>query len=591
MERRMLVLVVLMVLFLGIGSLGTAQAGMPQSEQAGWRTGLAAGPAHPPREPTAQPWQPSGGHYPGCLISVNTTHDELNADGDCSLREAIEAANSDTAVDGCVQGCGGDTIVVPVGTYILTIAGAGEDTNQTGDLDLLDNLNLVGDGSTETVLDGNNLDRLLDILPGRTVAVNSMSIAHGRVYDENGGGIRNQGDLTLDHVTLYGNAVVSTIAWGGGGLSNQASPQDASATLNDCLVITNTAPIAGGLHNVGWLTAVTATMMVNRTTVRGNSASLWAGGLYNGFEVNATNTVAVMTLTDSLIEHNMALSGYGQVGGVDNEGYPYSNCTATLTVDRSTIRNNTAASNCDFCGFAGGIKNMMGTIVVRDSTISGNSASGTGYAGGEGGGLFIVSGAATLINSTVSGNEASGSGLANLSGVGGGIAIITPYFEATLILTNTTIAGNSTNVGGGGIASVNLGSGTPTIIFKNSLVGDNSAPTGMGESCYNPSVGSGIGLLDSLGNNLEDHGTCGFDQPTDLPDTGPLLWPMADNGGGTETHALQFGSPAIDAGDDTACPLTDQRGIARPQGYACDIGAYEALFFRVFLPLTIRSGP
>lgn len=590
MERKMLVLVVLAAFFLSLGSLGAAQGGMPPPEQAGWRTGLA-GPAHLSREPTAQLWQSTGGHYPGCLIIVNTTHDEMNADGDCSLREAIEAANTDTAVDGCVQGCGDDTIVVPAGTYMLAIAGAGEDANQTGDLDILDNAYITGDGADLTILDGDNLDRLLDILPGRTVAVNNLTITHGRVYDENGGGIRNQGNLTLNYVTLYDNAVISTIAWGGGGLSNQASPQDAGATLNDCLIITNTAPIAGGLQNVGWLTDVTATLTADHTTIRGNSASLWAGGLYNGEEVNATNTVAIMTLNHSLIENNTALSGNGNVGGVDNVGWPDNNCAATLTVDHSAIRNNAAASNCDFCGFAGGIRNIMGTIVVRDSTISGNSASGTGYAGGEGGGLFVISGGATLINSTVSGNEASGSGLANLSGIGGGIAVITPYFEATLILTNTTVADNSTNAGGGGIASVNLGSGTPTIIFKNSLVGDNSAPAGLGDSCYDPDIGSGIGLLDSLGNNLEDHDTCGFDQPTDLPNTDPLLWPLADNGGGTQTHALQFGSPAIDAGDDAACPPADQRGVARPQGYACDIGAYEALFFRVFLPLTIRSGP
>jgi len=588
MERKMLVLVVLMVLFLGAGSLGVAQAGMPQPEQAGWRTGLAAGPTYLSREATAQPWHPGDRPCPDRVIGVNTTDDELNADGDCSLREAIEAANTNTVVDGCVQGCRDDTIYVPAGTYTLTIPGGGEDNNQTGDLDILDNAYITGDGAGLTILDGNNLDRLLDILPGRTVVVNNLTVTRGRVYDENGGGIRNQGDLTLNYVTLHDNAVISTVAWGGGGLSNQASPQDASAALNDCLVISNTAPIAGGLQNVGWLTAVTATMRVNRTTIRGNSASLWAGGLYNGEEVNAASTVAIMTLADSLIENNTALSGYGMAGGVDNVGWPDSNCSATLIVDRSTIRNNAASSDCDYCGYAGGVRNTLGTIVVRDSTISGNSASGTGFVGGQGAGLLILSGAATLVNSTISGNEASGSGLANLSGIGGGIAIATPWFEATLTLTNTTVANNSTNTGGGGIASLNLGSGTPAITFKNSLVGGNSAPPGAGESCYNPDLGAGTGLLISLGNNLEDYSSCFFDQPTDLPDTDPLLYPLAYYGGSTQTHALWPGSPAIDAGDDAACPPADQRGVTRPQGYACDIGAYEAVIFRVFLPLAIR---
>jgi CSLREA domain-containing protein len=543
---------------------------------------LAAASPRPRAGPAARPWQAPVRPCPDRVISVNTTDDELNSDGDCSLREAIEAANTNTVVDGCVEGCRDDTIFVPSGTYTLTIPGAGEDNNQTGDLDILDNAYITGDGSGLTMLDGNNLDRLLDILPGRTVVVNDLTVTHGRVYDENGGGIRNQGILTLNHVTLYGNAVVSALALGGGGLGNQATPQDASATLNNCLVMTNTAPIAGGLLNVGWLSFVAATLTVNHTTIRDNSASLWAGGLYNGEEVNASDTVATMILSESLIENNTALSGYGNVGGVDNVGWPESNCSATLTVERSTIRNNVAASECDYCGFAGGIRNALGTLVVRDSTISGNTASGTGFGGGEGGGLFIISGAATLANSTVSGNQTSGSGLANMSGIGGGIAIITPYAEATLVLTSTTIAKNSTNVGGGGIASVNLGNGIPTIAFKSNIIDDNGAPPGTGQGCTNPDIGYGIGTIISLGYNIEDYNYCGFSQLTDLPSTDALLYPLTDNGGGTQTHALLRGSPAIDRG---SCPdfAVDQRGLPRPVDIpgipdaadGCDIGAYE----------------
>jgi len=69
-------------------------------------------------------------------IAVTTTADELNADGDCSLREAIQAANTDTAVDACPAGSGADTIVVPAGTYAISIAGTGEDANATGDFDI-----------------------------------------------------------------------------------------------------------------------------------------------------------------------------------------------------------------------------------------------------------------------------------------------------------------------------------------------------------------------------------------------------------------------------------------------------------------------
>jgi hypothetical protein len=63
--------------------------------------------------------------------------------------------------------------------------------------------------------------------------------------------------------------------------------------------------------------------------------------------------------------------------------------------------------------------------------------------------------------------------------------------------------------------------------------------------------------------------------PGDQVNTDPMVGPLAENGGPTLTHALLTGSPAIDAGDDAVCPATDQRGVSRPQGVACDIGAYE----------------
>src|SRR5437899_746823 len=73
-------------------------------------------------------------------ILVTTTADELNADGDCSLRDAIQAANTDAAVDTCPAGSGADTIVVPAGSYALSIAGIGENANASGDLDITSDL-------------------------------------------------------------------------------------------------------------------------------------------------------------------------------------------------------------------------------------------------------------------------------------------------------------------------------------------------------------------------------------------------------------------------------------------------------------------
>ena len=79
----------------------------------------------------------------------------------------------------------------------------------------------------------------------------------------------------------------------------------------------------------------------------------------------------------------------------------------------------------------------------------------------------------------------------------------------------------------------------------------------------------------SLGNNLDSDGTCGLTGAGDLPNTDPLLGPLAANGGPTLTHALLPGNTAIDTGDDDSCPATDQRGVVRPPRAACEIGAYE----------------
>ena len=124
-------------------------------------------------------------------IVVNTTDDELNTDGDCSLREVIQAANTDTAIDGCTAGSGTDTINVPAGIYILSIPGTGEDANVTGDLDITSNLTINGAGVASTIVDGGSIDRVIEIRPGATTQINGVTIRNG-----NNSGVFNQGTLT-----------------------------------------------------------------------------------------------------------------------------------------------------------------------------------------------------------------------------------------------------------------------------------------------------------------------------------------------------------------------------------------------------------
>jgi CSLREA domain-containing protein len=132
-------------------------------------------------------------------ITVNTIDDELNSDGDCSLREAVQAANTDTAVDGCAAGSGADTIDVPAGTHTLSISGAGEDANATGDLDITDDLTITGVGTTSTVIDGAGIDRVFSTLSGATVEMTGVTVRNGTMAE--GGGIYNSGTATLTDVT------------------------------------------------------------------------------------------------------------------------------------------------------------------------------------------------------------------------------------------------------------------------------------------------------------------------------------------------------------------------------------------------------
>src|SRR3954469_23566971 len=114
-------------------------------------------------------------------IAVTTQSDSLILDGVCSLREAVAAANSDVTVGGCTAGSGADVIDVPKGTFELTRAGASEDLDNTGDLDIRSDLVLAGAGAGATTIDAAGLDRVLDVpIAGPTVTIQNLTVTGGR---------------------------------------------------------------------------------------------------------------------------------------------------------------------------------------------------------------------------------------------------------------------------------------------------------------------------------------------------------------------------------------------------------------------------
>ena len=348
---------------------------------------------------------------------------------------------------------------------------------------VIDN-DVILDGEGSVTLDGGQEHRVFAVAVGTSAELRRFTLTRGLGY--NGGGLLNDGTLTLTESTVSGNSAAGGVDSRGGGISN-----------NGTLTLTN-------------------------STVSDNTSSTAGGGISNS---------ETLTLTNSAVSENVAAYG----GGISNSG--------TLTLADSTVSGNDVGYD------GGGIYNeTFAAITLTDSTVSGNTA--IWYGGGlYNGGLGTV----VLTNSTVSGNSGA---------YGGGIY---DGGSTTITLTNCTLSANTGSYGSG---INNLG----TLTLRNTLV-DNDCADGS--------------ISVSVGGNIESPGdTCGFDtnkgDQFDVTAEQLNLGPLQDNGGPTMTHALLPGSVAIDVILEADCvdadgePLTtDQRGVARPQGDSCDVGAFE----------------
>ncbi|MGH8490520.1 MAG: choice-of-anchor Q domain-containing protein, partial [Gammaproteobacteria bacterium] len=308
-------------------------------------------------------------------------------------------------------------------------------------------------------------------------------------------------------------------------------------------------------------------LTLHSTTVSGGSAYDLpddGGGVYNS---------GILTLTNSTVSGNGSL---GDGSGIANTG--------TLTVSNSTVTDNYAVY-----GVGGGVFNS-GTLTLTNSTVSGNSLYTGSYSYAPGCGVFN-SGTAILTNSTVSGNRSDGRGSCSGGGIsnygtltltnstvsansGGGIYNGERYYDpdrpiAILTLSNSTVSGNTA----GGVTNRK---GTLLTLARTLISGNKSYSAGSNVESSGTIVANNHNLFGHDG----DAGVVGFSPgPTDIvpnEDLGAILKPLADNGGPTKTRALPAGSPAIDQSPaNSGCKPTDQRGVTRPQGAACDIGAFE----------------
>ena len=321
--------------------------------------------------------------------------------------------------------------------------------------------------------------------------------------------------LTIDGFSLPSHIQISgdTDNDGTGDVSVFQISGPSIVELNGLDIIKGKAGFAngGGISNLGTLNLMNSTIS--------NNSSFLGGGIFNSGN---------LTISNSNVSGNSAFTGGGGVLN-DNGG--------TITVVNSTISNNSAPNG-------GGIFNLSttGTVNISNSTLSGNSVSDNG------GGLSNW-GTLTATNITLLGNSAAkyGGGIFNLG---------------TSTITNSTISESSALISGGGIFNANILNYTNTIVANSTSGGD----------CFNDN----LGMINTNTHNLVENNSASPNQcgvPSLISD--PKLGVLSDNGGFTQTMALGAGSPAIDAGDDAKCPATDQRGMTRPQGSHCDIGAYE----------------
>ena len=305
-------------------------------------------------------------------------------------------------------------------------------------------------------------------------------------------------------------------------------------------------------------------------------------------------SAGICTLRDAVQAANTDTAVNGCTAGSGDDTIDLTGVTGTVTLtggDLATSSNITingpGASLLAIDGnhLSGVFDVTAGALTLTNLTIQNGTALG-------GGGIFIDSGATAIAtNCTLNGNSSS-------VGVGGGI-----YNRGTATLTNCTLTGNSTGPGGSGGGIFSKG----TVTLTNCTLSGNSAATGGG--IYNggtatlantivansPSGGDceNSGIVTDNGHNLiqDAANTCGLTNGTngDIVGFDPVLGPLADYGGPTQTLALLTGSPAIDAGDPIVCAApavnnVDQRGAPRafPGDPICDIGAYE---FGALLPL------
>lgn len=536
-------------------------------------------------------------------FNVTTQNDTLDANpGDgfcadagaaCSLRAAIGESNALA---------GADTIVLPAGTYTQTLAAPNEDANLGGDWDITSVMTIQGNGEFSCALEaastlGTATERVLDIRAGGNLTLSRVMVRNGNfsgtmTASTRGAGIENLGTITLNDVIVRDNRITSSSGNPiGAGIYNAA----ATITMNSTSVTANINTMQAGSSFGGGMALLTGSTLNFINSVVENNDAFATGGFAFGAGIYIEGVFTV-NMTNGLISNNRGSGSSGSNGngvralsnvgasvfnatgttfrdnkgltGTSNQGagiqfFTTSAAGGTLTATLDNVRINDNTGNAAGIGINATVNGGNMNINILNSGIFKNS-------GGTNGGAIFVTNAGSAVpasstatvnitNSTISTNTSSGNG--------GGFALEQPSAGAvTANLNHVTIAGNSGGTGGG----INHAA-TGTINMKNSVVGDNTGGAA-------PDISGGIVSGDY--NHVENTTGAVITGTTTNNATGDAsLGPFVLFVGGP-VHMPSAASPLVNTipSGSNGCGTTintDQRGVGRAQGGACEKGSVE----------------
>ncbi len=510
--------------------------------------------------------------------------------GVCSLRAAVQTAN--------MCGDDNDEIILAVsGTYTLTLGGATDDDDASGDLDIFAGVQIRAGlppilPPVSAVIDAQNLDRVFDIHPETAhVSFQGFKIIRGHldpsahpVGDANGGCIRvRSSTLNMNSIIVGGDDLDGCVGHHGGGLY----AQDATVTINRSMLYGNHATSwsngQGGVIDGygGSICTLDTELTVNGTEMLQSVASAGGGGvaIFSDWALASFTDVSIalngahkggaggymaapFTMVDSDVSHNLMIDASAFGGGLLVGASP----SGTVSVVEGTeIQENRAAHG-------GGIA-LFGLLDVVDSDVSYNLALGDTDPA-EGGGIWQSSeGVLELDRASVHSNE---------SAYGAGL------FIGNLVnATNSTIAGNVAGADGGGL----FGAKESKSHLLHCTVRDNTASSGAGGGMWIDATASASLDRSAMFENPHAAGPDECSGPVTTPtvivgDPGSCVAPAASVIPGT----LGAWGPLAYAGNTTAAfellPLNSALSAAAPCGVAqdqwgqlrdenCDIGAYE----------------